>query len=120
MLWYRVPLGSIVCAGLLLGGAGPLVANGLHDVQTMAKASPVEKGVTVSNQEIIAGHGRIRIESAVMVPVRQGDAVVGVYLEGRGHLEYESREPLEFGVMKTNLDWNTKIKPVTAANSLKV
>jgi len=116
MRWSCVLLEAILCAGLFLGGSRPLAAEGLELVRAMVQAVPGEPGSLVSNQEILVGQGRIRIESAVMVPVRSGAVQVGVYFEGRGELKYGSREPLELAVMRTNLAWNTKVRAFMDGN----
>lgn len=116
MRWSGVLLEAMLCAGLFLGGSRPLAADGLDLVQAMVQAVPGEPGSLVSNQEILVGQGRIRIESALMVPVRRGAVQVGLYFEGRGELKYGSREPLEFAVMRTNLAWNTKVRAIMEEN----
>lgn len=53
-------------------------------------------------------------------PVRAGDEVVGFFFRGKGLLEYESVDPIEFPVMTYNLRKNSSLSAVRRGTSLGV
>ena len=58
--------------------------------------------------------------TGLAAPVRAGDEIVGFFFRGRGTLDYESADPIEFPVMTYNLKKNSSLSALPKGPALGV
>lgn len=84
-----------------------------RDPAVGADSTPVE-GLRLSS-----GHLSL-VLTGLAAPVRAGDETVGFFFRGRGTLDYETVDPIEFPVMTYNLKKNSSLSSLRKGSALQV
>lgn len=74
---------------------------------------------SVEGLRVSAGHLSLAL-TGLATPVRAGDEVVGFFFRGKGTLDYESVDPIEFPVMTYNLKKNSSLSAVRKGSTLSM
>ena len=83
-------------------------------------ALTVGEAVTVSGVRLEGPHASMTLETGRAAPVKAGEAVVGVFFEGRGALDYLSADALEAPVVVFNAKKGSGIKPEKTAEGVRL
>jgi hypothetical protein len=107
-------LGSLLAASLARGEERPRFADLIsrYDEPTVGTDSTEVTGLRFS-----AGHLSL-VLSGRATPVRAGDETVGFFFRGKGSLEYQSADPIEFPVMSHNVRKNSSLDTVRNGENL--
>ena len=122
MTTHRKPSGPLVSvffavAGAALGQEAPSLTDLVNRYDELAVGAA---STNVSNLRLTAGHVTLLLGSGQATLVLAGNDVAGLFFRGRGSLEYESVDPVEFPVMTHNLRKASSIPPVKTASGLAV
>jgi len=84
-----------------------------RDPAVGADSTPVE------GLRLTSGHLSL-VLTGLVAPVRAGDETVGLFFRGRGTLDYESVDPVEFPVMTYNLKKNSSLTSLRKGSALGI
>jgi len=100
-------LGILVIAAAAWGSPRALAAvperNLAETVERFETLRVEETSSPVSAWKLTSGHLALTCKSGSAARVKAGDAVVGVFFQGTGALEYRSEDPVEFPVVLFNV-----------------
>ena len=105
-------LTAVASAAALLLPAPPAHGGTPFDdtVQAWSSLALQGPGRQVQDLRLAAGHATFTVASGWAAPVVAGDQVVGLFLEGKGSLEYTTKDALDVSVAPTNVRENTALK----------
>jgi hypothetical protein len=98
----QLPITRILLSLLLLCAT----ARAADSVAAIAEAyagAKASDAVSVDNLRVTAGHMTLVLQSGKVAKVTSGSRTLGFYFKGTGTFTYQSRETMEFPVMKFNL-----------------
>ncbi|MEO8349665.1 MAG: M1 family aminopeptidase [Acidobacteriota bacterium] len=106
---------SFAAAATAVGETSPSLSDLVNRYDELAVGGDSR---AVSNLRLSAGHLSLVLVSGQATAVRAGNDVVGVYFRGKGTLDYQSVDPIEWPVMSHNLRKSSSIQPVKTATTL--